>query len=281
MKGGIGMQYQTLNNGVVIPQLGYGVYKIPEDEVVETTTTAIKNGYRSIDTAQYYHNEHGVGKAIKASNIPREDLFITSKVWNSHQGYKRTLQAFEESMEKLGLDRLDMYLVHWPAPEHDLYIETYEALEKLHKDGRIRAIGVCNFEIEHLKRLLDTCEIPPVVNQIECHPYLQQHDIKGFCKEQNIFIESWAPLCRGGSLFEEVIILNLAKKHNKTPAQIVLRWHVQENSIAIPKSVTPSRIKENIDIFDFELTEDDMKNISALDRNKRMGKHPNDMNVMD
>lgn len=275
------MQYKTLNNGVEIPQLGYGVYKIPEHDIVQATLTALESGYRSIDTAQYYQNEQGVGKAIKTSQIPREELFITSKVWNSHQGYNKTIEAFEMSMDKLGLERLDMYLVHWPAPEHDLYIETYEALEKLHKDGRIRAIGVCNFEIEHLKRLLDTCEIQPVVNQIECHPYLQQNELKTFCKEQDIFIESWAPLKRGGTLFQEDIIRELANKHNKTPAQIVLRWHIQEGSIAIPKSVTPSRIKENIDIFDFELTEEDMINIGTLDRNERMGRHPNEMNLME
>lgn len=274
------MQYKTLNNGVEIPQLGYGVYQIPENEIVTATSSALESGYRSIDTAQYYQNERGVGEAIKRSGVPREDLFITTKVWNSHQGYTNTLQAFEESLWKLGLDRLDMYLVHWPAPAHDLYIETYEALEKLYKTGRIRAIGVCNFEIEHLKRLLDTCEIAPVVNQIECHPYLQQHDLKAFCKENNILVESWGPLRRGGSLFEEEIITRLATKYKKTPAQIILRWHIQENSIVIPKSVTPSRIKENIDIFDFALSTDDMADIRLLDRDERMGRHPNDMNIM-
>jgi len=275
------MLYKTLNNGVEMPQLGFGVYKVDEEDVVESTLKAIESGYRAIDTAQYYHNERGVGEAIKASGIPHEDLFITSKVWNSHQGYNKTLQAFEESMEKLGLDRLDLYLVHWPAPEHDLYIETYEALEKLYKDGRVRAIGVSNFEIEHLKRLLDTCEIPPVVNQIECHPYLQQHEIKAFCKEKDIFVESWGPLRRGGSIFEEDTIKRLAQKYEKTPAQIILRWHIQENAIVIPKSVTPSRIKENINIFDFTLTNDDMADIRLLDRNERMGKHPNEMNIME
>src|SRR5690625_1210834 len=156
------MQYKTLNNGVEIPQLGYGVYKIPEEDIVTATSEALENGYRSLDTAQFYKNERGVGQAIKNSGIPREELFITTKVWNSHQGYTETLEAFEESMDKLGLDHLDLYLVHWPAPAHDLYIETYEALEKLYKDGRVHAIGVCNFEIEHLERLLDTCEVPPV-----------------------------------------------------------------------------------------------------------------------
>jgi len=275
------MQYKTLNNGVEIPQLGYGVYKIPEEDIVTATSEALENGYRSLDTAQFYKNERGVGQAIKNSGIPREELFITTKVWNSHQGYTETLEAFEESMDKLGLDHLDLYLVHWPAPAHDLYIETYEALEKLYKDGRVRAIGVCNFEIEHLERLLDTCEVPPVVNQIECHPYLQQHEIKAFCKEKNIFVESWGPLRRGGSLFEEETLTRLAAKHGKTPAQIILRWHIQENAIVIPKSVTPSRIKENIDVFDFTLSADDMADIRLLDRDERMGRHPNDMNLME
>ena len=275
------MQYKTLNNGVEIPQLGYGVYKIPEEDIVTATSEALANGYRSLDTAQFYKNERGVGQAIKNSGIPCEELFITTKVWNSHQGYTETLEAFEESMDKLGLDHLDLYLVHWPAPAHDLYIETYEALEKLYKDGRVRAIGVCNFEIEHLERLLDTCEIPPVVNQIECHPYLQQHEIKAFCKEKNIFVESWGPLRRGGSLFEEETLTRLAAKHGKTPAQIILRWHIQENAIVIPKSVTPSRIKENIDVFDFTLSADDMADIRLLDRDERMGRHPNDMNLME
>lgn len=280
-KGWDDMQYVTLNNGVRMPQLGFGVYKIPQDTIVAATKSALGAGYRSIDTAQYYENEHGVGEAIRTSGVAREDLFITTKVWNSHQGYKKTLNAFEDSLQKLGLDYIDMYMVHWPAPEHDLYIETYEALEKLYKDGRVRAIGVCNFEIEHLERLLDTCEIPPVVNQIECHPYLQQNEIKAFCKEKDIFIESWGPLRRGGSLFEEKVIRDLANKHNKTPAQIILRWHLQEHSIAIPKSVTPSRIKENMNVFNFSLSEDDMVDITTLDREERMGKHPNEMNIME
>ena len=275
------MLYKILNNGVEIPQLGYGVYKIPESEIVSTTTTALANGYRSIDTAQFYKNEQGVGEAIKHSGILREDLFITTKVWNSHQGYTKTLEAFEESLDYLGLEHLDLYLVHWPAPAHDLYIETYEALEKLYKDGRVRAIGVCNFEIEHLERLLDHCEVPPAVNQIECHPYLQQQEIKAYCKEKGILIESWGPLQRAGSLFEEETITRLAAKHHKTPAQIILRWHIQENAIVIPKSVTPSRIKENINVFNFSLSDDDMADIRLLDRNERMGRHPNEMNIME
>lgn len=275
------MQHITLNNGVQMPQLGFGVYKIPENDIVTATATALDNGYRSIDTAQFYENERGVGEAIKNSGIAREDLFVTTKVWNSHQGYNKTLAAFEESLNKLGLEHLDLYLVHWPAPAHDLYIETYEALEKLYKDGRVRAIGVCNFEIEHLDRLLDTCEVPPVLNQIECHPYLQQHDLKSYCKEKDIYIESWGPLRRGGSLFQEKIITDLATKHGKTPAQIILRWHIQEHSIVIPKSVTPSRIKENMNVFDFTLTEDDMADIATLDREERMGRHPNEMNIME
>ncbi len=275
------MQYKTFNNGVTIPQLGYGVYKVTEDDIVSVTSIALESGYRSIDTAQYYNNERGVGAAFKNSGISRDELFITTKVWNSHQGYDKTMQAFETSMKELDIEQLDMYLVHWPAPEHDLYIETYQALEQLYKDGRVRAIGVSNFEINHLERLLDHCDIPPVVNQIECHPYLQQRNLKDFCKNNDILIEAWGPLRRGGTLFEEPIITQLAAKYDKTPAQIILRWHIQEDTIVIPKSVTPSRIKENINVFDFSLTKEDMDAIYSLDRNERMGRHPNDMNIME
>lgn len=272
------MQYITLNNGVQIPQLGFGVWQIPDDEVAEAVTTAFEVGYRSIDTATIYENERGVGEAIANSNIARDELFITTKVWNSDQGYENTLKAFDKSMEDLGLDYIDLYLVHWPTPKYDQYIETYKALEKLYHDGRVKAIGVCNFHIEHLERLLDECEVVPVVNQVECHPYFQQRELKEYCQQNNIFVECWSPLLQGDEVLKDPTIKEIAQHHDKTPAQIVLRWHIQEESIVIPKSVTPSRIEENFNIFDFELSNEEMKQIKKLDQNERRGADPNEMN---
>lgn len=268
-----------LHNGVTIPQLGLGVYKVSDEQVVDVVQTAIETGYRSIDTAQFYDNERGVGEAIKGSGVPREELFITTKVWNTHHGFENTLRAFEESMENLKLDYLDLYLIHWPTPMFDNYVETYKALEELYRDGRVKAIGVSNFHIEHIKRLLEECEVKPVLNQVECHPYLQQKELKEFCNEHDIYVESWSPLARGGILEDETI-KRLAEKHGKSPAQIVLRWHIQENSIVIPKSVTPTRIRENFHVFDFELTTEEMAQIALLERNERTGREPNEMDMM-
>lgn len=268
-----------LHNGVTIPQLGLGVYKVSDEQVVDVVQTAIETGYRSIDTAQFYDNERGVGEAIKGSGVPREELFITTKVWNTHHGFENTLRAFEESMENLKLDYLDLYLIHWPTPMFDNYVETYKALEELYRDGRVKAIGVSNFHIEHIKRLLEECEVKPVLNQVECHPYLQQKELKEFCKEHGIYVESWSPLARGGVLEDETI-KRLAEKHGKSPAQIVLRWHIQENSIVIPKSVTPTRIRENFHVFDFELTTEEMIQIALLEKNERTGREPNEMDMM-
>jgi len=273
------MKHVKLHNNISMPQLGLGVYKVPDDIAVDVVSHALEVGYRSIDTAQFYENERGVGEAIKRSDIPREELFITTKVWNSHQGYDKTLHAFDESLEKLGLDYLDLYLIHWPTPMFDRYIETYKALEKLYEDGRVKAIGVSNFHIEHLERVMNECDIKPVLNQVECHPYFQQRELKDFCKKHNIYVESWSPLARGGVL-EDDVIQSIAKKHDKTAAQIILRWHIQENSIVIPKSITPSRIKENIDVFNFELDRTDMEKIASMDRNERTGRDPNEMDMM-
>lgn len=274
------MQYINLNNGVKMPQLGFGVYQIQNSQMPEVMMHAFSTGYRSIDTAQLYGNESGLGKAIQSSEINREDLFITTKVWNSHHGYKAALEAFEESIQRLQIDYLDLYLVHWPAPDFDKYIETYQALETLYERGKVRAIGVCNFDIEHLDNVLAKCEVTPVVNQIECHPYFQQKEMKKYCAERNISVESWSPLYRGEEIFGEPIIQSLANKHNKTAAQIILRWHIQEGSIVIPKSVTPERIKENFDIFSFELSDDDMEKISSLNQNKRRGPIPKEMHIV-
>ncbi|KIL49556.1 aldo/keto reductase [Jeotgalibacillus soli] len=272
------MKTVTLNNGVKMPQIGLGVWQVEDEVATDSVKKAIEVGYRSIDTAAIYKNERGVGKGIKAAGVPREELFITTKVWNEDQGYESTIKAFEESLERLELDYVDLYLIHWPTPKKDTYVETYKALEKLYEDGKVRAIGVCNFEIVHLQRLLDECSVKPVLNQVECHPYLGQHELKTFCDENEIFLEAWSPLMQGGDVLNDDTIKNIAEKYGKTPAQVVIRWHLDRHSIVIPKSVTPSRIEENFDVFDFELTDDEMTSINDLDRNERKGPHPNDLN---
>ncbi|KYD08658.1 MULTISPECIES: aldo/keto reductase [Heyndrickxia] len=272
------MNHVTLNNGVKMPQLGFGVWQVKDDEATAAVTKAIEVGYRSIDTAMIYENEKGVGKALKQTSVPREELFITTKVWNSDQGYENTLRAFDESLERLGLDYVDLYLIHWPTPEFDQYVDTYKALEKLYHDGRVKAIGVCNFEIEHLERLLKECDVKPVLNQVECHPFLSQNELKEFCAKHEIFVEAWSPLQQGGEVLNHETVQQIAKAHGKSPAQVVLRWHLQNNTIVIPKSVTPSRIEENFNVFDFELNTDEMESINKLNKNERKGPHPNEMN---
>ncbi|GAA0327148.1 aldo/keto reductase [Bacillus carboniphilus] len=272
------MKYVTLNNGLKMPQLGFGVWQVEDDQATTAVAKALEVGYRSIDTAMIYQNEKGVGKALKESGVPREELFITTKVWNSDQGYENTLRAFDESLERLGLDYVDLYLIHWPTPEFDEYVDTYKALEKLYHDGRVKAIGVCNFEVEHLERLLKECEVVPVLNQVECHPYLAQTELKEFCAKHNVYVEAWSPLDQGGEALQDEVIQKIAATHNKTTAQVILRWHLQNNTIVIPKSVTPSRIEENFNVFDFELTSDEMEQIHQLNKNRRKGPHPNEMN---
>ncbi|MFJ5622614.1 aldo/keto reductase [Peribacillus loiseleuriae] len=265
----------TLHNGVEIPQLGFGVFKVENgSQTVESVKKALAVGYRSIDTAAIYKNEEGVGQAIKESGIPREELFITSKVWNTDQGYESTLQAYEASLERLGLDYLDLYLIHWPG--QDKYIETWKALETLYKEGRVRAIGVSNFHIHHLEDLLANTDIKPVVNQIELHPRLSQLEIREFCKKHEIKVEAWGPLGQG-HLLDEPTINHLAKKHNKSAAQVLIRWHLQHGTIAIPKSITPSRIESNAQVFDFELSLDEMNKIDALNLNERYGSNPDEV----
>ncbi|MEI3607229.1 aldo/keto reductase [Pseudogracilibacillus sp. SE30717A] len=273
------MNLVTLNNGIKMPQLGLGVWKIPDETAATVVKEAIDVGYRLIDTAKVYQNESGVGEGLKQVSVPREELFITTKVWNADQGYDQTLKAFDESLERLGLDYIDLYLIHWPTPKYDQYIETYKALEKLYKDGRVKSIGVCNFNIEHLERLLEECEVVPVVNQVECHPYLQQKELQEFCKRHSIYLESYSPLMNGRKILEDNVISELAKKHGKTPAQIILRWHLQSNYIVIPKTVTPSRMEENLNVFDFELSDDDMEKINELDRDERINHEPSEMNI--
>ena len=263
----------TLNNGVSIPQLGFGVWQIPNDEVVAAVNTAIAAGYRSIDTAAIYQNESGVGVAIRDSDVPREQLFITTKLWNGDQGYDSTLRAFDASMGRLGLDYLDLYLIHWAAPAANRYVETWKAFEKLYADGRVKAIGVSNFHQPHLTRLFEETGTVPVVNQIELHPLLPQAALREFNAQHSIVTEAWSPLAQGDLLADKTIA-TLAEKHGKTPAQVILRWHIQLGNVVIPKSVTPERIKQNIDIFDFALDDDDLAAIAKLDTGTRTGPNP-------
>jgi 2,5-diketo-D-gluconate reductase A len=264
----------VMNNGVEIPQLGFGVFKVPNEETKQAVLTAFDAGYRHIDTAQMYANEQGVGDALKESGLERDAVFITTKVWNGDQGYDSTLRAFDASLGRLGVDVLDLYLIHWPIPAKDLYIPTWRAMEKLYLDGRVRAIGVSNFHPAHLRRLLDTSEVVPVINQVELHPYLQQDEVRRVNEELGILTEAWSPIARGGELLGDKVITGLADKHGRTPAQVVIRWHIQLGNVVIPKSVTPSRINENIDVFDFSLDEADMAEIAALDRGMRTGPDP-------
>jgi 2,5-diketo-D-gluconate reductase A len=271
--------FVTLNNGVEMPQLGFGVFLVPADEVVEPVRGALDAGYRLIDTATLYGNEEGVGRAIAESGIPRDDIFITTKVWNSDQGYDRTLEAFDQSTKLLGLDVVDLYLIHWPSPERDLYADTWRALERIYADGRARAIGVSNFHVSHLERILSEGAVVPAVNQVELHPGFPQDELRAFNEQHGIATEAWGPIGRGKGLLDRDEVRAIARAHDKTPAQVVLRWHIQLGVIAIPKSVRPERIRENLDIFDFELTRDDMAALSALDGPGRLGADPDAMNL--
>ncbi|MFI7442708.1 aldo/keto reductase [Nonomuraea indica] len=265
-----------LNNGVEIPQLGFGVFQVPDDQTAAAVTAALQAGYRSIDTAAIYGNEAGVGRAITASGLPREELFVTTKLWNADQGYDATLNAFDASLAKLGLDYVDLYLIHWPAPGRDLYPDSWRAIERLAAEGRIRAAGVSNFQPAHLERLLDNSALTPAVNQIELHPGLQQTELRAFHAEHEIATEAWSPLAQGAVL-DDPAITAIAARTGKSPAQVVLRWHLQLGNIVIPKSVTPARIRQNLDVFDFQLTDEDMASIAATDRGLRTGPHPDEL----
>lgn len=266
----------TLHNGVEMPWFGLGVFKVEEGpSVIDAVKTAIKNGYRSIDTAAIYKNEEGVGQGIregiKEAGISREDLFITSKVWNSDFGYETTLAAYEESLKKLGLEYLDLYLIHWPV--EGKYKETWRALETIYKENRVKAIGVSNFHVHHLKDVLADAEIVPMVNQVEYHPSLTQKELQAFCKENKIQLEAWSPLMQG-KLLEEPTLKEISQTYNKSVAQIILRWDLQNEVVTIPKSINESRIIENASIFDFELSNEDMKRIDHLNKNERTGPDP-------
>ncbi|AQU65716.1 aldo/keto reductase [Streptomyces niveus] len=267
----------TLNNGVEMPQLGFGVWQVPDDEATRSVSTALEAGYRSIDTAAIYGNEEGTGKAISASGIAREDLFVTTKLWN---GKKETwtrdgvLRALDTSLSKLGLDHIDLYLIHWPRAVRDDYLTIWRAFEEIAETGRAKAIGVSNFQPAHLRRLLDETSVVPAVNQVELHPLFQQTEVRAANAEHGIVTEAWSPLGSGKGLLDIPTVLAIAHKHGRTAAQIVLRWHLQLGNVAIPKSVTPSRIKENFEVSGFELDAEDLAALKALDSDTRLGFDP-------
>ncbi|SFL66928.1 Aldo/keto reductase [Gracilibacillus orientalis] len=268
----------TLHNGVKMPSFGLGVFLVEEgEEVYNSVKWALEHGYKSIDTAAVYGNEEGVGKAIKDSGIPREELFITSKLWNGDQGYEETLKAFETSLNKLELEYLDLYLIHWPVPELNKYKESWKAMEKLYNDGKIRAIGVSNFKEHHLEDLINDAEVAPMVNQVEYHPHLQQRSLQEFCKKHNIQLEAWSPL-KQGKLLDDPTLTDIAKRHGKSTAQVILRWDLQQEVVTIPKSVKQHRIHDNADVFDFELSEEELKLIHDMNKDERVGPDPDTFN---
>ncbi|WP_247997595.1 aldo/keto reductase [Brucella tritici] len=263
-----------LNDGNHIPQLGYGVWQVGNDEAVAAVSEALKAGYRHIDTAAIYGNEEGVGDAIKSSGIERGDIFLTTKLWNSEQGYESTLKAFDTSLKKLGTDYVDLYLIHWPMPSKDLFMETWRAFLKLKEEGRAKSIGVSNFRTADLERIIKESGVTPVLNQIELHPQFQQDELRLFHSKHNIATEAWSPLGQG-KILEDATLKTIAEKHGKSVAQVILRWHIETGNIVIPKSVTPARIKENFDIFDFHLNGTDHDAITKLDKaDGRIGPNP-------
>ncbi|UED87234.1 aldo/keto reductase [Streptomyces profundus] len=261
-----------------MPQLGFGVWQVPDDQAEIAVGQALAAGYRSIDTAAIYGNEEGTGRALASSGLPREELFVTTKLWNTDHGHDKALAAFDRSLGKLGLDYVDLYLIHWPAPAHDNYVESWKALEQILADGRARAVGVSNFKPKHLRRLLDETDIVPALNQIELHPNFQQAESRAFHAEHGIATEAWSPLGSGKGLLDEPELARIAAKHGRTPAQVVLRWHLQLDNVVIPKSVTPARITENFDVFGFSLDDEDLVAIAALDTPNRVGADPDEAN---
>ncbi|MEV8115467.1 aldo/keto reductase [Streptomyces xiamenensis] len=264
----------TLNNGEEIPQLGFGVWQVPDDQATDAVSSALEAGYRHIDTAAVYRNEVGTGKALAASGLPREELFVTTKLWNADHGYDDALRAIDVSLEKLGLEYVDLYLIHWPTPMYDQYVEAWKAMEHIYGEGKAKAIGVSNFRPAHLRRVIDEGTIVPAINQIELHPNFSQAESRGVHAELGIATEAYSPLGSGKGLLDDPKLAEIGAKHGRTPAQVVLRWHLQLGNVVIPKSVTPARIKENIDVFGFELDADDIAAIAALDTNTRVGADP-------
>ncbi|THG36104.1 aldo/keto reductase [Glaciibacter flavus] len=265
-----------LHDGHGIPQLGFGLYKVPDADAPGVVEVAIAAGYRHLDDAKLYENERGVGDGIRASGIDRDELFVTTKVWNADHGFDRTLAAFDASLERLGLDEVDLYLIHWPAPHQDLYVETWRALIRLREEGRARSIGVSNFHVHHLERVIDETGVVPVVNQVELHPWLQQRELRAFHAEHGIVTEAWSPLARGRAIGDETLA-SIGTRYGKNEAQVAIRWHLQVGNVTIPKSVTPERIRANTQVFDFELDADDLAAIDALDADFRTGRDPDDL----
>jgi len=263
----------TLHDGVEIPQLGFGVFQVPPKDTQRTVELALEAGYRHIDTAAAYRNEEGVGAALAASGLPREDYFVTTKLWNSQQGHDSTLAGFEASLERLGLDHVDLYLIHWPVPTAGLFVETWRAFEQIHREEAARTIGVSNFRIEDLETLDREVETQPTINQVELHPRLEQERLRAWHAEHGIVTEAWSPLAQGEALDDETVV-EVADDHGKTPAQAILRWHLQLGNVVIPKSVTPERIRENIDVFDFELSSEEMAMIGEHGGGSRIGPDP-------
>jgi 2,5-diketo-D-gluconate reductase A len=269
----------TLNNGVTIPQLGFGVFLIPPEETKQATLAALEVGYRHIDTAQMYGNEKQVGEAVRESGVDRDDVFVTSKLNNGFHAYDDALNAFDQSMKDLGFDYLDLFLVHWPLPNVGDFVETWKAMEEISRSGRVKAIGVSNFQRHHLQRLFDETETVPAVNQIEVHPYLVQDDLRAFDAEHGIATESWSPIARG-KVLEDPVLSRIAQVHGKTIAQVTLRWHIQRGDIVFPKSITRSRVEENFDVFDFELSGEEIDEIATLNRDERVGPDPDTFNYV-
>jgi 2,5-diketo-D-gluconate reductase A len=264
----------TLNNGVEIPQLGFGVFQIPADQTKDATLSALEVGYRHIDTAEMYGNEKGVGAGIRASGVPREEVFVTSKLNNGFHAHDDALKAFDGTLEALGSDYVDLFLIHWPLPGIDVdYVETWKALEEIYGSGRAKSIGVSNFNAHHLRKLHGETEVIPAVNQIEVHPYLAQDELRAFNAQHQIATEVWSPIAQG-KVLDDPTIVRVAERHGKTPAQVTLRWHLQRGDIVFPKSVTRSRVEENFDLFDFELSGTDMTDITGLDKGERTGPDP-------
>lgn len=270
----------TLNNGVEIPQLGYGTFKVPPATTRTLVLTALEAGYRHIDTAQMYRNERGVGEALAAAGLPRDELFVTSKLNNGYHAHDDALAAFDRTLTDLQLDHVDLFLIHWPLPAVDRYVEAWGALEEIYRSGRARAIGLSNFQPHHARRVLDEGTVVPAVNQVEVHPWFGNEEVRAFGAEHGIVTEAWSPLGRGRVL-DDPTLARIAAAHDRTPAQVVLRWHVQRGDVVFPKSETPGRIVENARIFDFELSGDDMAAITGLDRGERIGSHPDEMNRTD
>jgi 2,5-diketo-D-gluconate reductase A len=264
----------ALSENVAIPQLGYGVWQVPDDVAHRTVGLALDAGYRHVDTAAAYQNEHGVGRALAEHDVSREDVFVTTKLWNTDHDYDTALRALDASLDRLGLDQVDLYLIHWPVAGSERYIEAWRALIAARAAGKARAIGVSNFQPQHLTRIVDETAVVPAINQIELHPYLQQSQLRAFHAEHGIVTEAWSPLGQGKGLLEDPALAKVGAAHGKSPAQVVLRWHLQLGNVAIPKSVTPARIIENIDVVDFELTPDELDTIAALDSHRRFGPDP-------